>query len=92
MVTRERRTIPVTPVGGPPDCPLAPPAHADIRVRALHRVCVVLGGVQPLAEHLKVAASDVASWLRGEQAVPESIFLAAVEILLLHTGPAGGPN
>ncbi|HWA36764.1 MAG TPA: YdaS family helix-turn-helix protein [Burkholderiales bacterium] len=66
------------------DCPLAPPGHASVQARALHRACVIVGGAAQLARNLDVAVADVERWLVGDEAVPERIFLHAVEIVLLH--------
>jgi hypothetical protein len=74
------------------DCPLAPPEHASVYARALHRACLVLGGVEQLATHLEVPDADLHRWLRGEEQPPERIFLAAVEIVLLHAGGRGRAN
>jgi hypothetical protein len=43
----------------------------------------VLGGVAQLAVHLQVSEYAVSTWLEGREEPPESIFLAAVEIILL---------
>jgi len=74
------------------DCPLAPPEHASVYARALHRACLILGGIQQLAKRLEVTESDVQIWLAGEQEPPQRVFLEAVEIILLHAGGAGRPN
>jgi hypothetical protein len=59
-------------------------------VRALHRACVILGGVAPLAAHLKMAESTVRTWLAGLEEPPEAAFLSTVEIILLDAGPGRG--
>jgi hypothetical protein len=74
------------------DCPLAPPAHASVYARTLHRACLILGGVEQLTKHLEVAEVDLRRWLGGEQEPPERVFLAAVEVVLLHAGGAGRAN
>lgn len=66
-----------------PDCPAAPPSRRTIAVRAAHRACVLLGGTGQLAAHLKVSEGAVRGWLEGENAVPEEVFIASVEIILL---------
>lgn len=66
------------------DCPLAPPGHASVQARALHRACVIVGGAAPLARNLEVDTADIERWLVGDEAVPERVFLQAVEIVLLH--------
>jgi hypothetical protein len=93
-MSRERRTIPLMREmsAAAKDCPLAPPEHATVYARALHRACLVLGGIAQLAKHLDAAEADVQRWLRGEQRLPEPIFAAAVEIVLLHAGSRGPTN
>jgi hypothetical protein len=65
------------------DCPLAPPSRETTYARALHRACLVLGGLAQLASHLKVSDYAVRTWLEGREVPPDNIFLAAVEIILL---------
>lgn len=93
-MSRERRTIPLVreASAAATNCPLAPPGHAGVHARALHRACLILGGVQQLADHLKVTVADVMLWLKGGERPPEPIFLAAVEVILLHAGAAGPAN
>lgn len=74
------------------ECPLAPPEHATVHARAIHRACLVLGGAERLARHLDVALADLVGWLRGESPPPERVFLAAVEIILLHASGEGRPS
>jgi hypothetical protein len=93
-MTRERRTIPLMRdmSSAARDCPLAPPEHASVYARTLHRACLVVGGMQPLAKRLEVPEADLQRWVRGEEQPPEHVFLASVEIVLLHAGAAGRPN
>jgi hypothetical protein len=93
-MSRERRTIPVMRElsAAAKDCPLAPPEHASVYARTLHRACLVLGGIEPLAKHLEVSDGELRRWLRGEEQPPERIFLAAVEVILLHAGSQGRAN
>jgi hypothetical protein len=93
-MSRERRTIPLVRElsAAAKDCPLAPPAHASVYARTLHRACLVLGGVDQLAKHLDVPVADLGLWLRGEKLPPERVFLAAVEVVLLHAGARGRSN
>jgi hypothetical protein len=65
------------------ECPLAPPSRETTYVRTLHRACLLLGGLAQLADHLKVSDSALSSWLEGREDPPESVFLAAVEIIIL---------
>jgi hypothetical protein len=91
-MSRERRTIPVVPQGSGAvlDCPLAPPAHATVFARTLHRACLVLGGVQALAQQLEAPEQQIREWLTGAAEIPQPVFIAAVEIVLLHA--SGGPR
>lgn len=90
----ERRTIPVVPhgPGAALDCPLAPLPHASVFVRALHRACLVLGGVQVLARHLDVPELQIREWLTGVAEMPQPVFIAAVEIVLLHASGGTRPS
>jgi hypothetical protein len=71
------------------DCPLPPPARQSTQARALHRACVVLGGIGALAQHLGVSEPALRAWLEGRDEPPHMVFLAAVEIVLLHLDEAG---
>lgn len=72
------------------DCPTATPSRRTIYARALHRACLIVGGIAPLAAQLKASEAAVRSWMEGIDAPPESAFLAAVEILLLHAEEGRG--
>jgi hypothetical protein len=74
------------------DCPLAPPERATVYSRALHRACLVVGGLEPLARRLELAEAQLRGWIRGEEQPPERVFLAAVEIILLDAAGHGRPN
>jgi hypothetical protein len=74
------------------ECPLAPPERASVYSRALHRACLVLGGLPQLAKRLEVAEADLERWIRGEVQTPERVFLEAVEVILLHAGGQGRAN
>lgn len=71
------------------DCPLAAPFRQSTYARAMHGACLVLGGVPELAAHLGVPAALVRDWLEGEVEPPQAMFLAAVEVLLLHLDAMG---
>jgi hypothetical protein len=73
------------------DCPLARPSRETTYVRALHRACLLLGGLAQLADHLKVSEHAVRTWLEGREEPPESVFLAAVEIIVLAAETPPGP-
>ncbi len=93
-MARGRRTIAVMKHASAEarDCPLAPPSHATVYSRALHRACVVLGGLEPLARRLEVPEPLLRGWIQGDTQPPEHVFLAAVEIILLDVGGRGRPN
>jgi hypothetical protein len=71
------------------DCPLPPRARQSTQGRALHRACVILGGIGALAHHLGVADGSLRAWLEGRDDPPQMVFLAAVEIVLLYLDQAG---
>jgi len=93
-MTRERRTIPLMREhsAAARDCPLAPPAHASVYSRTLHRACLILGGVGQLAVHLEVTEIELRHWMGGTPQPPEAVFLRAVEVLLLHVANKGPAN
>ena len=74
------------------NCPLAPPEHASVHSRALHRACLIVGGIEHLARRLEVSAMELEQWMRGMQSPPERAFLESVEIILLYAGGAGRAN
>lgn len=74
------------------DCPQPPEPRQTTHARALHRACLILGGVEHLSRHLGVSESGLRSWLEGREDPPQMVFLAAVEIVLLHLDRAGRAN
>ena len=74
------------------DCPAAPPSRQTTYARALHRACLILGGVQQLARHLGVSEPSLQAWLEGRDDPPQMVFLAAVEIVLLHLEKPSASN
>lgn len=90
-MARDRRTIPLMreQSSAARDCPLAPPGHASVQSRALHRACLIVGGIDPLARQLDQSADDLRRWLRGEELPPEPVLLGCVEIILLYAATAG---
>ena len=66
------------------DCGSAPPSRATVYSRTLQRACEVLGGIDPLAKHLRVASADLARWIDARDRPPLDVFLAAVDVVLLH--------
>jgi hypothetical protein len=93
-MTRGRRTIPLMgePTAAARDCPLAPPEHASVQSRALHRACLIVGGVDLLAQRLSVSVEALKGWLKGDDLPPERVFLACVEIILLYASGRGHPS
>ena len=71
------------------ECPTPPPSRKTTQARALHRACVIVGGVDALARQLGVPEASLHAWLEGRDEPPQSAFLAAVEIVLLHIDQAG---
>lgn len=73
-------------------CPAAPPARETTQARTLHRACLILGGAAQLAAHLGVPEPTLQSWLEGRDEPPQMVFLAAVEIVLLHIDQSSGSS
>ena len=71
------------------DCPLPSPSRQTTYARTLHRACLILGGVAPLARHFGVSETALRNWLEAAEDPPQMVFLAAVEIILLHLDEAG---
>jgi len=74
------------------DCPAAPPSRQTTHARALHRACLILGGAPQMAGHLGVPEATLRAWLEGRDDPPQMVFLAAVEIVLLHLEQSGSTN
>ena len=72
-----------------PDCPVAPASRSTVFSRTLHRACEILGGVDPLAAHLRRPAEDLRRWMESQEDPPLDVFLAAVDVVLLHADSAG---
>jgi hypothetical protein len=70
------------------DCPLPSPSRQTTYARTLHRACLVLGGVAQLAKHLGVSEGALRNWLEAREEPPQMVFLAAIEIILLHLDQA----
>lgn len=75
-----------------PDCPQPPQSRQTTHARAVHRACLILGGVAQLSRHLGVSETTLRGWLEGREDPPQMVFLAAVEIVLLHLDNAGRHN
>jgi hypothetical protein len=71
------------------DCPLPSPSRQTTYARTLHRACLILGGVPQLARHFGVSEAVLRSWLEAREEPPQMVFLAAIEIILLHLDRAG---
>lgn len=74
------------------DCPQPPEPRQTTHARALHRACLILGGVEQLSRHLGVSEAGLRGWLEGREDPPQMVFLAAVEIVLLHLDKTGGTS
>lgn len=72
------------------DCEGAPASRATVYSRTLQRACEVLGGIRPLATHLGVAPADLARWIDARGEPPLQVFLAAVDVVLLHAERSRG--
>jgi hypothetical protein len=84
------RTTSVSP--GAADCPHAPAARESTSVRALHRACLILGGIAQFATHVSVPEGDLRRWMEGAEEPPEWVFLVSVEIILLNLEAPGRPD
>lgn len=71
-------------------CGGAPPSRANVYSRTLQRACEILGGPKALAEHLKVKQPDLARWIDAQALPPMDVFLAAVDVVLLHAERSRG--
>lgn len=65
-------------------CPQPAPWRESTFARTLHRACLILGGLERAAAHFGLPVQDLRSWMEGRAQPPESVFLAALEVLLLH--------
>jgi hypothetical protein len=64
------------------NCPAAPPSQVTVYTRVLHRACQRAGGVELLAERLRVPVATLYRWLDGEAEPPAPVFLKAVDIVM----------
>jgi DNA-binding transcriptional regulator YdaS (Cro superfamily) len=55
-----------------------------VYARTLRRAAEIAGGVQQLGSKLGVSSEDLVYWLQGTKAVPQEIFLRAVDIVVAH--------
>ena len=68
---------------------MAPPSHSTVFARTLHRACEIVGGIASLAAHLQTPETDLQRWMEAIEEPPLDVFLAAVDVVLLHADSAG---
>ena len=66
--------------------------YSDVYAGTLHRACDKLGGTAALARDLRIRADAVQLMLQGRATIPHSVFLHAVDILLLRPARAASPE
>jgi len=54
----------------------------SVQARALHRAAAVVGGLHPLAGHLKVSDEFIREWMFDVGSPPNGVFLRVIELLL----------
>jgi len=54
----------------------------SVQARALHRAVAVVGGLTPLAAHLKVSDEYIREWMFDVGSPPNGVFLRVIELLL----------
>lgn len=74
------------------ECPIALPQRASVYSRALHRACLIVGGLSALAQRLQVDEPGLRGWIEGDARPPEHVFLGCIEIILLDAGAQGPRN
>jgi hypothetical protein len=72
------------------DCGGAPATRATVYSRTLQRACEILGGIRQLAEHLHVDPAELARWIDARAQPPLDVFLAAVDVVVLHADRSRG--
>ena len=70
----------------PDDCPPPPAVRAGLPTLLLHEACEAAGGLAQLAKLLKIPPASIQRYLDGDDAVPEEVYRACAEIVLLHDG------
>ena len=68
----------------PNDCPQAPSFQASLSTLILHEACQTAGGISQLASLLRVSPVSLNRWLDGEEAPPDAVYQACINIVLLH--------
>jgi hypothetical protein len=69
------------------NCPQAPAQLITVHTRVLHRACQVMGGIDRLADYLRVSHAMLLRWLEGDDVPPASVFLKAVDLIVPPWGP-----
>jgi hypothetical protein len=59
---------------------------ANTRTQAIWRAAAVMGGLAPLALHLKLAERQLDYWTRGIGTPPDSVFFDLMEIIIERAG------
>jgi hypothetical protein len=52
------------------------------RAAAIQRAAVIMGGVGPLAERLKVSESQLDYWMRDIGRPPDSVFFDIIDVII----------
>ena len=58
----------------------------SVQARALHRAAGIVGGLAPLAAHLKVSDEYIREWMFDVGSPPNGVFLRVIELLLDQPG------
>jgi hypothetical protein len=56
------------------------------RALAIRRAATMLGGVEPLAERLKVSERQLDYWMRDIGTPPDALFFDVIEIIIERAG------
>ena len=56
------------------------------RAAAIQRAAVIMGGVGPLAERLKVSASQLDYWMQDIGRPPDSVFFDIIDVIIDAAG------
>ena len=57
--------------------------------RVVRRAAEIMGGVEPMAQHLGVPMEDVVLLMNGTKNVPTAVFLKAVDIVTRDSATPG---
>ena len=57
------------------------PADQGLYRRALGNAVKLAGGEAALRSYLQVPETTLSSWLQGQQPIPESVFLKAIDLI-----------